>query len=354
MTFPGMIPASVEGMVRKSYLAALLSLSLPACLAMPPPEELFQSRANIAPRAASEEDGKLEIWIPYVGQGDGTLVVLPNGKNLLIDAGPPGAGKNYLLPLLAELKIQTINALVVSHYDLDHIGGVSEIPLGLDGLPNTADDVNVLAVYDRGGEPWDSSPGYGKYLESLDDWKIPRRTLSAGDSLLLDSAVSIRCVVSNGIVGDGSSAPEVVDISPATYAGRENAASVGLLIEFGDFRYLTAGDLTGGGMADGFLTPDVETPLAELVGEVDAVHVNHHGSGSSSNEEFVKIGAQMVFIQAGKDNPYHHPTNEVLQKWADLGSEIYSTADGDGFALESKDRSISVQLLELQLSPRLD
>ncbi|HKX12221.1 MAG TPA: hypothetical protein VJP40_03640, partial [bacterium] len=67
---------------------------------MPPPEELFQSRSKIAAREPDEEEAKLQIWIPYVGQGDGTLVIFPNGKTLLIDAGPPGAGKTYLLPLL--------------------------------------------------------------------------------------------------------------------------------------------------------------------------------------------------------------------------------------------------------------
>jgi competence protein ComEC len=270
-------------------------------------------------------------------------VILPNGKNLLIDAGPPGAGKTYLLPLLKELKIKTIDALVVSHYDLDHLGGVPEIPPGLDGIPNTADDVKVLEVYDRGGEPWDNSPGYGKYLQSLEEWNIPRRELSAGESLTLDSAVRIRCVVANGIVSDGTTAPVIVDISPPTYAGRENAASIGLLIEFGEFRYLTAGDLTGGGMSDGFLTPNVETPLAALVGEVDALHVNHHGSGSSSNEAFVKTSPRVAFIQAGKDNPYRHPAGDVLRRWGDTGAEVYSTENEKGLLLEAIGGEISIR-----------
>lgn len=301
---------------------------------MPPPEELFQSRSKIATRASVEPETKLQIWIPYVGQGDGTLVIMPNGKNLLIDAGPPGAGMTHLLPLLQKLKIQTIDALVVSHYDLDHLGGVPEIPLGLDGIPNTPDDVKVIEVYDRGGEPWDNSPGYGSYLGSLEEWKIPRISLKSGDTLTLDLGVSILCVAVNGIVSDGSSAPLITDISLPSYSGRENAASIALLLEFGSFRYLTAGDLTGGGMTDGFLTPNVETEVAKVIGAVDALHANHHGSLSSSNIEFIQsTRPDFVFIQAGENNQYRHPHPSVLDQWNAISAEIYLTQENEHIGL---------------------
>src|SRR5918996_1044333 len=130
-------------MIRHLLLSTLCCLSLAACLALPGPEELFHSRAVISEGVSPTSESKLQIWIPYVGQGDATLMLFPNGKTLLIDAGPPGAGKAYLLPLFEELGIKAIDALVISHYDLDHLGGVPEIPLGKDGLPNTEDDIKI-------------------------------------------------------------------------------------------------------------------------------------------------------------------------------------------------------------------
>lgn len=333
-------------MLHRILLAFVASLALSSCLALPAPEELFQSRSVIATRSSAAEDGKFQIWIPYVGQGDATLMIFPNGKNLLIDAGPPGAAKTYLLPLFEKLKIKSLDTLVVTHYDLDHIGGVPEIFAGSDGILGNSDDIRILAAYDRGGVPWDSSAGYGKYLGSLEEWKVPRFPLAAGDSLDLDSALRIRCVAANGIVGDGVATPVAVDISPAAYSGRENAASIALLFEHHSFRYLTAGDLTGGGSADGFLTPDIETPLASLVGEVDAIHMNHHGSLSSSNEAMVATSPALAFVQAGIDNSYGHPVAEVLQRWTAAGVEIYSTAEGEGFVLQSGNSGASVQRIE--------
>lgn len=333
--------------MRHSFLIALFSSILfSSCLALPGPEPLFQSRAVIAAHSPSSDNAKFQIWVPYVGQGDATLMIFPNGKNLLIDAGPPGAGKNYILPLLEKLEIHTLDALVVSHYDLDHLGGVPEIFAGKDGIANTDDDIRILAAYDRGGAPWDNSPGYGNYLGTLEESKVPRFNLGAGDHLALDAEVNIRCVAANGVVGDGNAAPLTIDLSPPTYSGRENAASIALLFERGPFRYLSAGDLTGGGMSDGFLTPDVESSLAGLVGNVDALHVNHHGSRSSSNSAFVGLAPRSVFIQAGKDNPYHHPVPEVVERWEQSGAKIYSTKEGQGYLLESGGNGVSVKEIQ--------
>ncbi|MCC7343417.1 MAG: MBL fold metallo-hydrolase [Deltaproteobacteria bacterium] len=288
------------------------------------------------PASDKVEDGsKLEIYLPDVGQGDATLLRSPGGKTLLIDAGPPSAAQGRLLPFLRELKIQRLDALLVTHYDLDHLGGVPSLLAGKDGEIGTPDDIAVGIAYDRGGTPWDNSPGFGDYLAALAEAGIPRQSVEAGQSLPLDEAVEIRCLAANGVVAAPGGTPVTVDLTPATYVGKENAASIALLVEFGDFRYLTAGDLTGGGSLDGFLMPDVESVLAESTGRVDVVHANHHGSLSSSNASFVEATApSAVMVQAGKDNNYGHPNPEVLSRWRSIGAEVHSTAEGTGFRLE--------------------
>lgn len=309
---------------------------LPACLPLPALPLRGDSGVSIPDADAVEAGSKLEIYLPDVGQGDATLLRSPGGKTLLIDAGPPSAGRERLLPLLRELKVEKLDALLVTHYDLDHLGGVPSLLAGEDGEVGTGDDIRLDFAYDRGGVPWDNSPGYGGYLSALAEAGAQRRTLEAGQGLALDDALKIRCLAANGAVANFGGSAATVDLTPATYSGKENAASIALLLEYGNFRYLTAGDLTGGGSLDGFLTPDVESLLAESTGRVDVVHANHHGSLSSSNASFVEATAPgAILIQAGKDNAYGHPHPEVLARWRAIGAEIYSTAEGTGFRLET-------------------
>ncbi|MFO1463707.1 MAG: MBL fold metallo-hydrolase [bacterium] len=329
--------------MRLCSLLVVASL-LMSCMPLPALETRREAAHPIAESNAPGADlGSLQIEIPYVGQGDATLFRLPDGKTLLVDAGPPGAGKEYLLPLLRRLDIRRIDALVISHYDLDHLGGVPGLIAGEDGTLGSSDDIEVGLAYDRGGQPWDNSPGYPEYLTALDAKKIPRHTLSAGESLDLDPNVKITCMAANGTVADKSGEFIKVDLSVPAYSGKENAASIALLFEFGDFRYLTAGDLTGGGSLDGFLTPDVETPLGQAVEAVDVVHVNHHGSLSSSNERFIAAThPKAVVVQAGRDNPYHHPVPEVLERWQKVGAEVYSTVEKRGYQISSEGKVSSI------------
>lgn len=314
----------------------VLFCSLPACMPLPALPQRGDSGVGVPDANAVEGGSKLEIYLPDVGQGDATLLRSPGGKTLLIDAGPPSAGRERLLPLLRELKVAKLDALLVTHYDLDHLGGVPSLLAGEDGEIGTPDDIAVGVAYDRGGKPWDNSPGYGEYLKALAEAGIPRRSLEAGQTLPLDEAMEILCLAANGVVTPPGGMPVTVDLTPATYSGKENAASIALLVEFDDFRYLTSGDLTGGGSLDGYLTPDIESIVAGAVGQVDVVHANHHGSLSSSNASFVEATApSAILIQAGKDNAYGHPHTEVLARWRAIGAEIYSTAEGMVFSLET-------------------
>lgn len=294
--------------------------------------------------AQSSPGPKMKVYIPYVGQGDATLIQTPNGKHLLIDAGPPAAGNTALLPLLRELHIDTLDALLITHYDLDHLGGVPSLLKGEDGILGSPDDIPVKVAYDRGGNPLENSPGFGDYLGALDGAKISRQSLAAGDRISLDDALDILCLAANGIVQAPGQSSAQIDLGIPAYSGKENAASIVVKIDYGNFQYLTGGDLTGGGMTDGFLTPDVESLLADSLSEVDVLHVNHHGSLSSSNPSLVAATSpQAVVIQAGKDNPYGHPHHEVLRRWQEAGAAIHSTVEGSGFILETNGDGFEIQ-----------
>jgi len=274
--------------------------------------------------ASSAEEKTLKIIILNVGQGDSTLFQFPNGKTLLIDAGRPGKGLEVILPFLRDHSLH-LDAIVATHYDQDHIGGIPEVLYGEDGLATTQDDLTPTeGVYDRGGLPIDSAPAFPAYLTAVQN---NRHLLNAGDFLNLDSHITLRCVSANASLWTGTSIP----LPTEGYSGLENSNSIVLLLEYGQFRYLTGGDLTGGGNPGGYSTLDIETPLVSSIGAVTAVHANHHGSSTSSNEDYVNtLRPQLVLFNVGDGNDYHHPVQEVLERWRDVGAELWLTERGSG------------------------
>ena len=78
------------------------------------------------------------------------------------------------------------------------------------------------------------------------------------------------------------------------------------------FSYFTGGDLTGYDDRDAI---DLETSVAGLLGHVDAMKVNHHGSHSSTNPTFISaLSPACVFISLGRNNSYGHPAPEVISR----------------------------------------
>jgi len=235
---------------------------------------------------------ELSIYFVDVGQGDATLVVGPDGTTLLIDGGNTGCGRDEIKSLLVSLGIGTLDFMVASHYHADHIGGLDEV-VAEGYLPGVA--------YDRG--TWGGTPGTYAYQDYSAAVSAVRFTIDPGDVIALGDGATATCVVVNGLLWGGGS----VNISGSSQF--ENSASVGLLIEYGDFDYLTMGDLTGGG----YSTPDVELPVGNRVGDVDVHHASHHGSSTSSSLAFVQtITPDLAIVSSGENNGYGHPTVETL------------------------------------------
>ncbi len=291
----------------------------------------------------------LRILAIDIGQGDATLVTGPTGRTLLIDAGPQGSGLAEVLPALRAEEIKDLDWILATHYDADHIGGIPEV---LDNI------LPSRALIDRGDFTDKATPTYEKYLESLSRFapakpdasaqtrgsapappnphrsiqtssqnaemfqgkNLPanREEAEAGKVLDLGGGAEARVIVANGRYADGRS----VHLNP----DEENEASIGLLIRYGAFSYFTAGDLPGGGSPGGYETKDLETTAGEIIGDIDVLHVSHHGSSSSTNEDFLLLTRpEAAVISVGKDNEYGHPTETVLQRLDEIGAEVYRT-----------------------------
>lgn len=255
-----------------------------------------------------------------VGQGDATLIVTPSSQKILIDAGPTESGTQNILPLLSSLGIYDLDTIFVSHYDADHIGGLTEVIEGIDEEINTSDDYMPDIIYDRGESKVDSNETFENYITIADNL---RQTLAPGELITLEDGVNIECLIVNGQTSDG----QIIELEDDD----ENAHSMGLLISYGDFRYLTLGDLPGGGTSSDEVTSDLESLISSLISFVDVYHVNHHGSQTSSSENFLnQINPTVSLISVGEDNDYGHPHSTVLNHLYEIGSEVYQTNLGSG------------------------
>lgn len=269
-----------------------------------------QSGAGLAPSPVSRPaapspssaapSGTMRIYMIDVGQGDSALVIFPDARTMLIDAGERESAP-HIIDLLARLGIRTLDFVVASHGHPDHTGGFKAIAAA--GYVDSSTKAYAWSAREWSGIRW--------------------RRVSAGEVLYDSAGATVTCYAAGAHVVGGVRVPAEENI---------NARSMVLNIKYKGFDYLTGGDLTGTGKH-----PDVETPLADALAargiHIDVYKVHHHGSRSSSNRYFLrKIMPEFATISVGEDNPYGHPTRAVLKRLNDPGvrvTRIFQTENGD-------------------------
>lgn len=253
--------------------------------------------------AADAGASVLRVYFPDIEQGSATLIVSPTGSALLFDGGSEiRAADDDLVRFIADLQasgvVSSLDYVVASHYDEDHIGHLEDVLAA--GLLASGG-----IVYDRGtAYQTPTSFAYSDY-----SWQAGlhgRTTIVPGQVISLGGGVTVTCLVANGVVDGGPT----VDLTGS--AQLENGASVGLLLEYGDFDMWIAGDLTGNTAETG--VADVESAVASRVGDVEVYVVHHHGSRTSSTAGFLAaIEAEVAINQNSADNTFGHPTSIVVE-----------------------------------------
>jgi competence protein ComEC len=265
-----------------------------------------------APPGEIVTEGRLVIYALDVGQGDALLVVTPQGKKVLIDAGTPQSG-DELLAALARHGAQSLDLVVASHPHADHIGGMKKV---LDRIP-------VKNFLDSGQTH--TSATYEKMLKAIKDKGIRFIVAKRGQTFDLDSGAKIE-VLNPGeqLITEIRSGGSVL-----------NANSVVVRLSYGDFAMIFTGDAE--------FETEVEMMKRGVSLRAQVLKVGHHGSRYATSGKFIDlVGPQAAIITCGADNKYGHPSQVALDRLreknvqvyrTDLHGEIVIASDGKGFQI---------------------
>ncbi|MEA2236859.1 MAG: hypothetical protein QOC81_1583 [Thermoanaerobaculia bacterium] len=296
-------------------------------------EESGPSNEASALPAAPQPAAGAKIYFVDIGQGAATLIVSPTGKTLLVDGGPTGQGNAKIVPLLATLGINTIDYTILTHYHIDHDDGLLEV-INAGKVAGTAydnGDTAPLIPPNFSTSPTSTYGTYARYLSAISSHPSVTRVRPedvggtlAGTVIDLGGGMKATILEQGGKLLSGGSVP--IDNSDL------NTESISTLIEYNNFDFLVSGDMTGGGSTTTAKTPDVETYVSQLAGDVDIVEYDHHGSTTANNPRFLKaLKAEAAVAEIGYTNTFGHPNRETVNKY--LNKPVTSGAAYGGTAL---------------------
>jgi len=250
-------------------------------------------------RAALGLPRPLEVHMIDVGQGDATAIRFPDGAWILIDAGPSSltwdAGARRVVPYLRRRGVRTLEALVLTHPHLDHVGGAGAVLEAfrvrgiLDpSLPSTSQaHLGILRAGARNRVSW---------------WRAEAGRMGQRGEVVLEVLHPV---------------PREVSFSGTSDPNRD---SVILLIRYGNAAVLITGDAY----------VDAEQRLAPELPPLTVLKAGHHGSRTSTSSALLEATRPaLVLLSLGDGNRYGHPHREVLERLEAVNAAILRS-DRDG------------------------
>jgi competence protein ComEC len=261
----------------------------------------------IAFQAFSQKQS-LEIVFIDVGQGDATLITTPAGTQILIDGGKY---RNLGSRLSRHMGVfdRSIDVVVATHPDTDHTGGL--VPVSQEY------DIDLFAS----SPLTEGASASRELLANIERYNIEHQILSAGDVIHLDSNIAL----------------EALSPPPTLVSSDANEHSLVFRLVYGDVKVMLMGD------ASVYNEFDILNFFPENL-DADILKVGHHGSKTSTAENFVEaVDPDYAIVSAGCDNNFGHPHVSVLETLAKYRVEVFDTCtdgdivfESDGFAWEIK------------------
>lgn len=226
----------------------------------------------------------LKIYFIDVGQGDSTLIVTPKNKKILIDGGEEKT--NVLFQYLLDRRINKIDYIIISHFDSDHCNGLIEI------IEKMRVENIVMSKQSKESEE------YKKILEIIKQKNIKVSSVKAEDKIIIEKNLYIKI------------------LNPAEkfeFQDLNNNAIVAKLV-YKNFSMLFTGDIE---KAEESLAKKYKNELKSTI-----LKVAHHGSKTSTSEEFLKyVEPQIALIGVGKNNEFGHPNQITIERLKSIRSQ---------------------------------
>lgn len=257
----------------------------------------------------------LEFTMLDVGQGDGMFLRFPGGTTCFIDGGSTSVknvGEYRMLPYLKYEGVSELDYVIFTHLDEDHISGMRELV----EMSGTLDGVSIgTMLFPAIANPDDT------YLEM---WNLAK-----------EKGIQVDKIGAGDMISEEGLVLECLYPVKNSYSADKNNSSTVLQLTYEEFSMLLTGDLGWEG--------EEELLQSGVLEDVDVWKVSHHGSKYSGCEEFLScIQPNASLISVGR-NFYGHPTDEILERLADIGSRVWTTLDVGAIMLESDGEGYTIQ-----------
>ena len=229
----------------------------------------------------------LSVHIIDVGQGDCILIQTPEEKNILVDGGDENTYK-IIKTYLKLNKVKKLDIVIATHLDKDHIGSLDDI----------ITNFNVNKVYTP--DQKDDSSHYYNLVKACKNKNLKINYLGKDDSIKISNDTVINV------------------LSPSYIQDNNNQNSIVFNLEYKDMDFLFTGDCEE--------PNEIEIVNSFELDNIDFLKVAHHGSNSSSTENFIKdITPSIAVISCGYKNQYGHPHKSTLDTLKKYGAKTIRT-----------------------------
>lgn len=262
------------------------------------------------------ENKSTELMFLDVSQGDGALICTENGTVILSDCGSSDVskvGKYRLSPALKQSGIRLIDMAVVSHLDSDHTSGIKEL---LKDMPVYRGEFYFAATYQGAlgikelvlPKVQEKSEAYLELEQLAKEKNVTLRYVETGETLYQEDELLIECLY------------------PSNAKESENDTSLVFLLQTPQVVVWLMGD--AGIAPEAELMEQLATVNMEAItaGKQIVLKVGHHGSKTSSSEEFIEfVQPDISVISCGYQNSYGHPHTSVVERLENAGSQVFRT-----------------------------
>ena len=292
-------------------LTAVLGLCVFSAFCPPATWKYYVKKPDVVKR----DDGELRVHFLDVGQGDCTLIELPDGKVALIDGGDDTQRtEKAVLRYLSALKIKTIDYLIVTHADSDHCGSLATV----------LQQKMVLNAYLPTTNPTDAGSAYASMYQELLEQNSTKVFSARGKQIAEETAPYTFSFVY----------PYAEDVES------DNGESSVAWLDYKGISFIFMADATA--ETEEKLIRDSKLGFLDNIGvdlrSTEIIKIGHHGSETSSSLEFLQyLQVKEAVVSCGKNNPYNHPRDTVLENVAAVGADLYRTDENGTVVVSVKD-----------------